>query len=669
MIADTRMGSEAIHKIATVEHEKIPMTDGVVLSARIWRPECEGRFPAILEYIPYRKRDMVRARDERNHPYFASQGFVCLRVDMRGSGDSEGAMRDMYCEEELSDARQVIEWIAGQHWCDGSVGMFGTSWGGTSSLQAAIDSPLPLKAVIANCSTGNRFEDDIHWMGGCLLTDSFEWGATLPAILAAPPDSTTVGPDWMAQWQRRLAQLEFPLDQWISHKTKNDYWKRGSVSLCAERLNVPVLAVGGWSDRYSNSVVDLVSRRPDICWGIIGPWGHHYPDVGNPGPSIGFQEVALQWWNCWLKPSGKRPIWPRIRLWRREFDKPQIQISARSGAWVQYDYPAAFSETTYFLTKFGLKSKPDLTGSFVKVPNEISHGRCSGDTGYFGRPNDLPPDQAEDDKRCLCFDSETLGRELDFIGNVEMSVEVVRDRQDAQLACRLCEVSSDGQSNLVSRQVLNLALDESREGTAVFKPRQRQRYTVRFPAMAYKFSKGNRIRLAIGTSYWPLVWPSPVHSDIRLAVGKAELRFPMIGETHALAQEFPEAGTHPPDPAWETISGEVLRDFYAEDRGERILEGWRLPPTATRYPEIGVKVGAATTVRYHADKLEKAKAGFSINYRLEIERPDGDAELKSSLTAVQEGRNLSTNAELIVKWRGLRLTRKSWHRRFDIGTS
>ena len=204
----------------------------------------EGAFPAILEYIPYRKRDMVRARDERNHPYLAAHGYACLRVDMRGSGDSEGCLPDLYSPAELSDARNVIDWIARQPWCDGNVGMFGTSWGRTASLQAALKAPAPLRAIIANCATANRYEDDIHWMGGCLLTDSFEWGATLPAILAAPPDAATVGDAWREQWRARLEQLAFPLDRWIRNTTCNAYWKHGSVGCDAASLSCPVLAIG-----------------------------------------------------------------------------------------------------------------------------------------------------------------------------------------------------------------------------------------------------------------------------------------------------------------------------------------------------------------------------------------------------------------------------------------
>ena len=216
---------------------------------------------------------MVRARDARNHPWFAAHGYACLRVDMRGSGDSEGVMADMYSDHELADARAVIEWIAAQPWCSGKVGMFGTSWGGTAALQANVDAPEALKAVIAVCATHDRYEDDIHHMGGCLLTDTFEWGATLPAILAAPP-TPDVGPGWRGVWQDRLDQLAFPVEAWVRKEARGEYWRRGSVLHEASRLSRPILAIGGWSDRYSQfgDVACFRPARPDLgCSGAMGP--------------------------------------------------------------------------------------------------------------------------------------------------------------------------------------------------------------------------------------------------------------------------------------------------------------------------------------------------------------------------------------------------------------
>ena len=92
----------------------IVMPDGCRLSARVWMPEDaeENPVPAILEHLPYRKRDGTTARDSLTHPYFAGHGYACIRVDMRGNGDSEGLMEDEYSEQELQDACDVIAWAA-----------------------------------------------------------------------------------------------------------------------------------------------------------------------------------------------------------------------------------------------------------------------------------------------------------------------------------------------------------------------------------------------------------------------------------------------------------------------------------------------------------------------------------------------------------------------------
>ena len=525
--------------IREIEHCWIEMPDGIRLSARIWMPpeSAPGPYPALLEYIPYRKRDMTRVRDERNHPVFASRGYVCLRVDMRGSGDSEGLMADMYAEEELADAREVIDWIASQSWCNGRVGMFGTSWGGTASLQAAVDAPEALKAVLANCATIDRFEDDIHYMGGSLLTDSIEWGATLPAILAAPPDSATVGADWYAMWRKRLDKLSFPLERWLQESHFGSYWRHGSVRFQSDRLRCPILAIGGWSDRYSNSVLPLVRSRPDLCWGVVGPWGHHYPDQGHPGPAMGFQALALGWWDHWLKQDRPGDLdWPKLRLWRREFDPPADSRDLRAGAWIEMGAaenpePAA----SYSLSGGALSVAAAPDASLQAVPFRLAHGAAAGDTGYFGRFGGLPLDQRRDDDLSLTFDTGPLEAAVTTVGAPELQIGVSRARDGGQLVLRLCDVAADGTSALVCRTIVNLAQhDRTLDGSE-------ERYRIRFPNTAYRFAAGHRIRLCLAASYWPLVWPDPADAGIEIRSEDARLCLPAPpADAAPMRAEFPQ---------------------------------------------------------------------------------------------------------------------------------
>jgi predicted acyl esterase len=198
-------------KVREIENLWIELSDGVKLAARVWLPEDadEKPVPAILEYLPYRKRDGTIVRDQLTHPYFAGHGYAAVRVDMRGNGDSEGLMEDEYTKQEQDDAVEVIDWLSKQSWCTGKVGMIGISWGGFNGLQVAARKPPALKAVITLCSTDDRYADDIHYKGGCLINENLGWAATMFAYSSRPPDPAIVGERWRAMWLERLENEPF----------------------------------------------------------------------------------------------------------------------------------------------------------------------------------------------------------------------------------------------------------------------------------------------------------------------------------------------------------------------------------------------------------------------------------------------------------------------------
>lgn len=254
------------HKVTEQADMGIVLSDGCRLSARVWMPEDAEKnpVPAILEFLPYRKRDGTTARDNLTHPYFAGHGYACLRVDMRGNGDSEGLMEDEYSEQELADACEVIKWITAQPWSTGKVGMMGISWGGFNSLQVAALQPEALKAIITLCSTDDRYADDIHYKGGLLLNENLGWGATMLAYSSRPPDPAHVGEKWREMWLDRLENEPFLPAVWLKHQTRDDYWKHGSVCEDFSAIKAATLAIGGWGDAYKNAV-------PRLMQGITAP--------------------------------------------------------------------------------------------------------------------------------------------------------------------------------------------------------------------------------------------------------------------------------------------------------------------------------------------------------------------------------------------------------------
>ena len=619
------------------------MSDGVHLSARIWLPSHVGNnsVAAILEYIPYRKRDMVRVRDERNHVYFAQQGYVSVRVDMRGSGDSGGHMEDMYGIRELSDAKEVIEWIAAQHWCNGQVGMMGTSWGGTSSLQTAIEKPAALKAIIAVCATDNRFEDDIHYMGGCVLTDTVEWAATLPVILASPPDPENLGEKWREIWMQRLEKARFPGENWLSHQIFDDYWQNGSVSQTGKPYECPVLLVGGWRDRYSNTVINCLNQDPSNCWGIIGPWGHHYPDQASPGPGISFQKVATRWWNHWLNGvENGVPKDPKLTVWVSSYDEPQDRVEKSSGFWtVQQDWPCPESKTqTYYFVDRSLRSDPADCNLAEIIPVDLTVGMAAGDTGYFGRAGGLPLDQQVDDERSLIFETNTMAEPIVLLGSALLELAIARDRQNAQISVRICDVAPDHKVAQVSLAIRNLALGDDLKTPLEYSENDVSKYMINFPNKAYRFEVGHRLRISISGSYWPLVWPSPGLSRLKLYPDRCSLFIPIFPSVPATDRNMSEAESLDSliDNHIVVADPELERRIEIDPIGQTRSDSWKQPMRVVRFPEIDLEFGFETdachTIRL--DNMTSAQSTFV--HRLHFSQDNrivevvGTAELSSN---------------------------------------
>jgi len=325
------------HSVTESPHWLITMDDGVVLSARVWMPDSAAStpVPAIIEHLPYRKRDGTIARDEITHPYFSGHGYACIRVDMRGNGESEGLMTDEYTAQELDDARQVVEWAATQPWCNGKVGMMGISWGGFNSLQVAALKPEPLKAIVTVCSSVDRYADDIHYKGGCLLNTNFAWTCNMLSYSSRPPDPALVGDQYKAMWLERLEQQPLSISTWLREQTRSDYWKHGSVCEDYSAISAAVLSVGGWHDGYRNTIAYLVSNLSSPVKGIVGPWIHKYPHYAGPQPAIGFLQECLRWWDRWLKDAPNNAEHdPAYRAWVMDSVKPKRWLPERSGRWI-----------------------------------------------------------------------------------------------------------------------------------------------------------------------------------------------------------------------------------------------------------------------------------------------------------------------------------------------
>ena len=307
------MTTFAPDQIDVIEHFVIPMRDGRKLSARVWKPVTTKPLPVVLEYIPYRKRDVTRYRDEPMHGYFAQAGYVAVRLDLAGSGDSAGVLTDEYAVQEQDDAVEAIDWLSRQPWCSGAVGMIGKSWGGFNCLQIAARRPPALRAIIPVAATDDRYADDLHFLGGCLMVDGLDWGAVLQTFLPRPPDPALVGAGWRAIWQERLDRLTCPLETWLTHQRRDHYWRHGSICEDYGAITAATLLVGGWVDGYRTALLRMSERLSCPVKCIMGPWAHVYPHDGVPGPQIGFLQEAVRWFEHFLR-GGESDVMGVARL-------------------------------------------------------------------------------------------------------------------------------------------------------------------------------------------------------------------------------------------------------------------------------------------------------------------------------------------------------------------
>jgi uncharacterized protein len=514
---------------------RIPMSDGIELSATLFLPDREGPdgdgpWPAVMEALPYRKDDLT-ASYRPSYAELAGHGYVVCWLDVRGTGSSGGIATDEYSEAERRDLVEVIDWLATRDWSAGTVGMFGTSYGGFTSLQAALERPPALKAIVPIFASDDRFADDVHYFGGVLKQlDVVDYPTYMVAMNALPPVPSIWGDDWRQEWDRRVERLDPWLLTWLLHQRRDAYWRFGSAREAIEDIEAATMIVAGWADGYTNIAFRSLPRFRAPARLLIGPWSHAATETSLPGPNIRLAPELVRWFDRWLKgiDNGIDREPPIVLYAERSTLPDPLRTEVRGGWRAEPTWPPARLSP---LELIAAKSEPGGLAA-GDGPDELA---IRGDVGAQAwiscagvMPWVQPDDQRPDEERSLTYTWEPLERELEILGHPTLRIRVTSDVPVAYLSAKVCDVFPDGSSSLVVRGLLNLAHRDGSGAPSGMEPGVPTEIELELEACSWTFEDGHRLRLDLASADWPNAWAPPEPGVLALDRATAVLTLPVL---------------------------------------------------------------------------------------------------------------------------------------------
>jgi len=554
----------------------IPMPDGIHLAADLYVPEnlsSTEKLPVLLEYLPYRKDEGRRNRFGLFH-YFVKRGYIVARVDIRGTGNSEGKLIPYeYSEIEQRDGESVIDWLAKQSFSNGNVGMFGISWGGFNAIHMAIRRPSALKAIISLMSTDDIYQDDVHFIDGMMHIDAYEIGQDLSNILPGAP-AFKIDKDY---FKNRFETTPWLL-QYKKQQRDGPFWDRASLNADYSKIEIPVFVIGGWYDGYRDAPFRMLEHMKSPVKAMIGPWNHTFPNWADPPPAIEWRTEAVRWFDHWLKGKHTGIMdEPRLAAFVRDYHPPGTELSEIEGSWIWSPlWPAKnVSSQTYFFGVGGnlYQSRPDSTvPSTIKRDYIPSSGpEAGGSVMWWG---DWSPDQRSGDSKSIVFETDTLSEAMSMLGFPRVHLLVSADAPHANWFVRLNDVAPDGQVTLVTGAGANGTHCESAEKPKPIVAGEMFPLDIELHATSWTFRRGHRIRITISNAQWPMIWPSPFPFTSSLSTSGSSLEIPVITGEGLKGKAFPPAEDSPKLPGYSSIETGT-NSGYAEVSG------------VTRDPETG----------------------------------------------------------------------------------
>jgi uncharacterized protein len=612
-----------------IERSWLTMRDGVRLAATVFRPLARSpseRFPALLELLPYRKDDSFYRRDYPLYSYFACRGFLAVKVDVRGTGGSEGTLPTReYSDAELDDAEEIISQLARRSDTNGSVGMWGISWGGFNAIQVAMRHPPALKAILAMHASDDLFADDVRFIDGVLHIDPYALQIDHENALPRTPDYPLDSTFFAERFDQRPWLLKY-----LEHPVDGDFWRRGSLRFQYDALQIPAYFIGGLLDGYRDTPMRALERASARVKVEIGPWRHDWPDNGSPGPNYEWRARAVLWWRQWLQGVETGLLAePRLLVFVRDAVPPNDTLSATPGGWRFVDWPPrGIGQTTWYAGRGGRLLTSPAPDSVLDTLRHVA-GAGSAAGIWWGDPTG---DMRRDDRDALVFDSPILSDTLRIVGLPRVRLRVRTDMPRAHWSLRLEDVWPDGRVSLVTGRLVNGVLRRDRLMPALLEAEEWFDLDAELHFTTWTYRPGHRVRLAVSHAQFPMAWPSPFlgKSELGLASGATALALPTIDWNATQAASLPASERRDPRPDARDLSsfGPVTRVSRDAKRGTTTIR------METRSSE---RIGSTTIdyeerETYRANSRTPSVALFEGRERHTIRRPGRTIALVTTIT-------------------------------------
>ena len=655
--------------VLTIREVMIPMPDGIQLAADLYMPAdipAGEHLPVLLEYTPYRKNDSRGSKYEM-YTYFVKRGYVVARVDIRGTGNSQGrTIPYEYSEIELSDGDAVIAWLAKQDWSNGNVGMFGISWGGFNSIQMAVRKPPALKAFVALMATEDLYQEDVHYMDGIIHIDSWMMSHDLSNAMPGAPEFR-LDEDWL----RNRFEVEPSVFTYMREQRDGSFWDRASARDKYEQIQIPGYYIGGWYDGYRDSPPRMLEHVKAPVKAMIGPWDHYYPHNAWPAPQVEWRHEAVRWFDQWLKGIDTGILdEPRFAVYVRDWHPPGPGVDEIPGHWrweEGWPIERSVTKTFYAGQNHGLSSSPSAqaTHSLKYKPSVGLAG--GGPVMWWGN---IPPDQQSMDDYSLIYDSHPLDSPLEILGMPRAILKVSADVSRANWVVRICDVAPDGSVTQVGGAAFNGTHRKSAREPEDLIPGKVFPLEIEMHFTSWVFPKGHRIRFAINNAQWPMLWPTPYQMTTTLAIGGVEgarVELPVVPPADRPVPKFklPEESPSLPDYA-SVDSGNV--SGYAEiksiQRDEQSGAAFGIATNATsfRYP-WGLE-HFEERLEHRTSDLNPAETSVIGIYAVAIDLKDRTIRMEQNVVFKSDLKNFHMNFIRRFKVNGETLHEKQWNETF-----